>query len=154
MGNYDIIFYRINILRMEVVMKVLIRKIRHSDYLGIIDLYNNVFNKNIMYHDVNSDDDKIIVVAEADNVIVAFLEINVLNNEIENKRFALINNICVKDKFKNSKIEVLLIQACEKLSKDNNCVSIHIMKNSNLNLDFYKKLGFDNDTNLLGKEII
>ena len=38
MGNYDIIFYRINILRMEVVMKVLIRKIRHSDYLGIIML--------------------------------------------------------------------------------------------------------------------
>ena len=58
MGNYDIIFYRIDILRMEVFMKVLIRKIRHSDYLGIIDLYNEVFNKNIMYHDINSFDDK------------------------------------------------------------------------------------------------
>ncbi len=135
-------------------MKVLIRKIRHSDYLGIIDLYNEVFNKNIMYHDINSFDDKIIIVSETDNNIVGFAQINILVNEVENKRFSLINSICVKDKYKNTKIELLLIQACEKIAKDNNCSFIYVVKNNSLDFNFYKDLGFNNKISLFEKEIL
>ena len=134
-------------------MKILIRKLHHSDYLGIIDLYNRVFEKNIMYHDITQKNNKYIIVAEADGSIVGFMEFDILNNELENKYFALVNNICLENKYKSSKIEILLVQACEKLCVEKKCSSIFII-NNNIELDFYKKLGFDiNNVKLIKKQI-
>lgn len=135
-------------------MKVLIRKIRHSDYLGIIDLFNECFNKNIMYHDLNFTDNKIIIVAEVNNEIVASAEIDILNNEIENRKYSIVNNICIKKEYQKSSIVTLLIEACVNLSKENECLEVMLAVNSKYNFDLCKKLGFKDIDNLIFKKDI
>lgn len=135
-------------------MRILIRKLQHSDYLGIIDLYNKSFNKNIMYHDIEEKDNKFIIVVETDNTIIGFTEINILDNEIENNKFVIINNICLEKEYINSKIETLLLETIEKISKKYECSDIFIMKNNYIELDTYKNLGFDiSNIDLIQKQI-
>lgn len=135
-------------------MKVVVRKIRHSDYLGIIDLFNECFDKNIIYHDLNFNDNKIIIVAEVENETVACAEIDIINNEIEDKKFSIINNITIKKQYKKSSIVTLLIEACINLSKENHCCKILMLTNSKNNLDIFKKLGFSScEDSILRKDI-
>ena len=135
-------------------MKVVVRKIRHSDYLGIIDLFNECFDKNIIYHDLNFNDNKIIIVAEVENEIIGCAEIDIITNEIEDKKFSIINNVSIKKQYKKSSIVTLLVEACINLSKENNCYKILMLTNSKNNLDLFKKLGFNSvDDSVLRKDI-
>ena len=51
-------------------MKVTIRRTIGSDNTRIIDLFNECFNKNIVYHDFNNSNNNIIIVAEIEDTII------------------------------------------------------------------------------------
>ena len=123
-------------------MKVLIRKVNHSDYLGVIDLYNEYNNKNIMYHDISTYDFKKIIVAEAEGKIIACAEINILNNEIENYKYSYITNLCIKKKYQSDSVIKLLFQAIEKITIQQKCKKIILDISSKQQFETYKKINF------------
>ena len=129
-------------------MKVLIRKFNHSHYLGVIDLYNEYNKKNIMYHDINTYDFKKIIVAETDNKVIACAEINILNNEIENYKYSYITNLCIKKEYQSDSIIKLIIQAIEKISKQQKCKKIILDISNKQQFETYKKLNFIKTDNI------
>lgn len=136
-------------------MKVLIRKMKHSDYLGIIDLYNESHNKNIMYHDIETDDNKVIIVAETENTIIGCAEINITTNEVENYKYSYITNISISKKHQNQSFINLLIQACIKISERNKCQKIVLNIPNNQNFETYKTNNFKKINNtLLMKDLV
>ena len=130
-------------------MKVIIRKIKHSDYLGIIDLYNEIYKKNIMYHDININNDKNIIVIEIESKIIGCIEINILNNEIENYKYSYITNIIINSKYQSQSMINLIIQACTKISENNNCKKIILNIPNNQNYETYKKNNFKQNNNII-----
>lgn len=130
-------------------MKVILRKIKHSDYLGIIDLYNETNKKNIMYHDINITDNKTIIIAQADNQIIGYIEINILQNDIENYKYSYITNITIKKKYQSESIINLIIQACTKISTENKCIKMILNIPNNQNFETYKKQNFKQTNNIL-----
>ena len=136
-------------------MKVLIRKMKHSDYLGIIDLFNESHNKNIMYHDIETDDNKVIIVAETNNTIIGCAEINIETNEVENYKYSYITNISISKKHQNQSFINLLIQACIKISERNKCQKIILNIPNNQNFETYKTNKFIKINNtLLMKDLV
>ena len=136
-------------------MKVIIRKIKHSDYLKIIDLYNETYHKNIMYHDINTTDNKIIIVAETDDIMIGYLEINILKNELENYNYSYITNIIIRNKYQSESIINLIIQACSKISIENKCKKIILNIEDNQNFQTYKKQNFKQLNNIvLSKDLV
>lgn len=135
-------------------MKVLIRKIEHSDYLQIIDLYNEENRKNVMYHDIVGDKNRIIIVAIVDKSIIGFAQINFIKNEIENYKYSFINNICLKDKYKTKTILKLMLDTCKKLGIENNCNEMSIQCDDTICYKAFKQLGFDSyNVNLLSMKL-
>ena len=130
-------------------MKVLIRKIKHSDYLGIIDLYNETHNKNIMYHDIDTTDNKIIIVAETDNKIIGCLEIYFLKNEIENHKYSYITNLTIDKNHQNESLINLIIQACIKISEQHKCTKIILNVTNNQNFETFKDNNFKHLNNTI-----
>lgn len=110
-------------------MKVTIRRTIASDHTTIIDLFNKCFNKNIVYHDFNNPNDNIIIVAEIEDTIIGMLEIDFIENTIQNTKYAIINNVCVDDKFRHMGIGKLLLNSAEVICKDNKCSYINLTSN-------------------------
>lgn len=130
-------------------MKVSIKKIKHSDYLGIIDLYNETTNKNIMYHDINNSDNKTVIVAEVDSKIIGCAEINILRNEIENYKYSFITNLTISKKHLSDSLLTLIIQACIKISEQNKCKKILLNIPKNQDYETYKKQHFKQLDNII-----
>ena len=110
-------------------MKVTIRRTIATDNTRIIDLFNECFNKNIVYHDFNNSNNNIIIVAEIEDTIIGMLEIDFIENNIQNSKYAIINNVCVDNKYRHMGIGKLLLNSAEVICKDNNCSYINLTSN-------------------------
>lgn len=110
-------------------MKVTIRKILNSDQTAITDLFNECFEKNILYHDFNISKNSDIIIAEINEEIVGVLEIDFVFNVIQNIKFAIINNVCVKEKYRKIGIGELLIKNAEEICKNEKCSYINLTSN-------------------------
>lgn len=137
-------------------MKVLIRKIKHSDYIEIINLYNEAFEKNIMYHDIDVGKNEDIIVAEIESGVVGTLTIDYLMDRMQGKNYAIINNVCVKKEFLKTGIGTKLMENAIKLCQERGCSYIKLTSNTSREAAhaLYKKLGFKIiDTCVFKKEL-
>lgn len=137
-------------------MKVTIRKTLASDHTAIIDLFNRCFHKNILYHDFNLAHDNIIIVAEVEERIIGLLEIEFIINKVQNTKFAMINNVCVDEVFRQFGIGSLLIKSAEEICKKHNCSFINLTSNKSRTdaHALYKKEGYYIiDTCILRKDL-
>jgi len=137
-------------------MKVTIRKTLASDHTAIIDLFNRCFHKNILYHDFNLDNDNIIIIAEVEERIIGLLEIDFITNRVQNTKYAMINNVCVDEVFRQFGIGTLLIKSAEDICKQHNCSFINLTSNKSRTEAhaLYKKEGYHIiDTCILKKDL-
>lgn len=137
-------------------MKVTIRKTLARDHTAIIDLFNKCFHKNILYHDFNTTSDNVIIVAEIEEQIIGLLEIDFITNKVQNTKYAIINNVCVDEKYRNYGIGSLLVKSAEDICKERKCSYINLTSNKSRTEAhaLYKKEGYHIvDTCILKKDL-
>ena len=118
-----------------------------NDQNTINNYYENVYNK---------ENNKLFIALENDNIL-GYVFINItdpkLNAEIYKE--AIIDALYVKEEYRNKKIGTALINKAMEYAKENSAkkISISVLKNNEVALDLYHKLGFEDFSFILKQNL-
>ena len=115
-------------------MEVLFRKATIEDVDGIIELCNECFNENTevdyakkIFVDNLNDDNHIYLVGIVDNKIVAHTKITIIPTIYQPmSTYSILNHVCVKPEYRRHKIASLMLDECERISREKNCVAMEL----------------------------
>lgn len=115
-------------------MKVEFRKARLEDIEEIIALCNECFNENTnldyakeMFKKTENDENQIYLVGIVDEKIIAHTKITIIPTIYEPmKTYSILNHVCVKPEYRRQNIATLMLEVCEKISKEKNCVDMEL----------------------------
>ena len=134
-------------------MEVKFRLATKKDLEGIIKLCNECFNENTslsyakkVFKENKSDYRQIYLVGIVDNEIVAHDKINIIPTIYEDMNtYAILNHVCVKEKFRREHIGTKLLDECFKIAKVCNCKCVELWsKNFRVAAhQLYLKYGFE-----------
>lgn len=145
-------------------MKVEFRIANENDLEAIIDLCNECFNETTsieyakkVYEETKNDKNQIYLVGEVDRKIIAHTKITIIPTIYEKMNtYSILNHVCVKPEYRRHNIASLMLDECEKISKEHNCVAIELwsMNFRQPAHECYKKYGFVvNDAKFFSKEL-
>ena len=133
---------------MEVKFKIATEK----DLETIIKLCNECFEETTsiefarkVYEETKDDKNQIYVVGEAEGKVIAHAKITVIPTIYEKMNtYSILNHVCVKPEYRRHNIGTLLLDECEKISKEHNCVAMELwsMNFRQPAHECYKKYGF------------
>lgn len=132
-----------------------IREYKNSDELDVINLINNMFNKN--YNHIGKADNIDSFVVEEDNKIIGYMDITYNSDIISNRKYALFNYICISDEYGGRGYGKDLvnygINRC--IEKNINYIRLTSKSKRIKAIDMYVKLGFVKiDTNTFERVIL
>ena len=133
-------------------MDVKFRIATFDDVEAIIALCNECFEENTsldyakeMFKKTESDKNQIYIVGEIEGQIIAHAKITIIPTIYENMNsYSILNHICVKPEYRRNNIGTKMINECEKISKENNCVSMELWSKNFRQAahECYKNYGF------------
>lgn len=115
-------------------MEVKFRKATFEDVEGIITLCNECFNENTtleyakkIYKENEEDKNQIYIVGLLDDKIIAHAKITVIPT-IYGKMgtYSILNHICVKPEYRRGHIATQMLEECERISKEHDCVAMEL----------------------------
>lgn len=145
-------------------MEVNFRIAKFDDLEEIIKLCNECFGEQTsmeyakrIYEENKNDKNQIYLVGTVENQIIAHAKITVIPTIYEKMNtYAILNHICVKPEYRRHNIATKMLQECERISKENNCVAMELwsMNFRQAAHECYKNYGFIvNDAKFFSKEI-
>lgn len=133
-------------------MDVNFRIANENDVEGIIELCNECFDENTsidyakkIFNETKNDKNQIYLVGEVDDKIIAHAKITIIPTIYEKMNiYSILNHVCVKSEYRRHNIASLMLEECEKISKEHNCKAVELWS-----MNFrqpahacYKKYGF------------
>lgn len=145
-------------------MEVKFREATFDDVEGIIDLCNECFDEQTpldyakrVFKETEKDKNHICIVGLVDNMIIAHSKITIIPTMYEPMgTYSILNHVCVKPNYRRSHIATKLLDVCERISKENNCVCMELwsMNFRQPAHSCYKKYGFEvKDAKFFSKEV-
>lgn len=145
-------------------MEVNFRKATIDDVEAIIKLCNECFDENTsidyakrIYKETENDDNQIYLVGIANDEIIAHTKITIIPTIYEKMNtYSILNHVCVKPEYRRHNIATKMLDECEKISKEKNCVAMELWSNNFRQPAHacYKNYGFIvNDAKFFSKEI-
>ena len=123
-------------------MNIIVKKITKEDNLETVDeLLLEAFNvKRLGEFDCNN----IEIVAVNDSIVLGYLVLNKLYDNIKNINYAYLNYFCVKQAYQNNNIGSLMLEKAFKIAKENNISYIELTSKSERKIahHLYKKYEF------------
>lgn len=115
-------------------MDVKFRKATLHDIEPIIKLCNECFNEDTnidyakkMYIETEKDSNQIYLVGELGGEIVAHAKITVVPTIYEKMNtYSILNHVCVKPEYRRHHIATKMLEECEKICKQKNCVNMEL----------------------------
>ncbi len=137
-------------------MDIIIRDFKPEDTKSVIDLFNENFSHKATYHNIETSKSKKIIVATFNELIIAMAEIDILENCLTNTKYLLINNVCVKNEFKNQKIGSKIMKKIDEIAYNEKCNYITLSSNKTRIIahKLYKNNGYQIIDTCLFKKII
>lgn len=136
-------------------MEVDFRIANYDDLENIINLCNECFLENTsldyakrVFEETKMDKNQIYLVGYYNNELVAHAKITVIPTIYENMNtYAILNHICVKEKYRKHNIATKLLVECEKISKEHGCVVMELWSRNFRHAahECYKHYGFTLD---------
>lgn len=133
-------------------MEVNFRIAEFNDLEEIIKLCNECFTEQTsieyakrIYEENKNDKNQIYLVGIVENQIIAHAKITVIPTIYEKMNtYAILNHICVKPEYRRHNIATKMLQECEKISKEHNCVAMELwsMNFRQAAHECYKNYGF------------
>ncbi len=145
-------------------MEVRFRLATSDDLEAIIELCNDCFNENTsmeyakeVFAQTEHDRNQIYLVGEVEGKIIAHTKITIIPTIYEKMNtYAILNHVCVKEEYRRHNIATKMLDVCEKICKEKNCVAMELwsMNFRQAAHECYKKYGFVvNDAKFFSKEI-
>lgn len=145
-------------------MEVSFKVATANDIEAIIALCNECFNENTsldyakeVFAKTQNDDNQIYLIGVVEGKIVAHAKITIIPTIYKPMAtYAILNHVCVKPEYRRHNIATKMLDECERISKERNCVAIELWS-----MNFrqsahacYKHYGFEvNDAKFFSKEI-
>ena len=135
-----------------------------DDVKGIIELCNECFLEHTsleyaldVFKKFEHDKNHIYIVGTCDGMIIAHTKITIVPTIFEGvKTYAILNRVCVKKEFRQHKVGMTLLKACEAVCKRHGCILMRLWS-SNYRVpahNLYKKYGFvAKDSQIFVKDI-
>jgi len=145
-------------------MEVKFRKATMDDVEAIIKLCNECFEENTsidyakkIYKETENDENQIYLVGIANDEIIAHTKITIIPTIYEKMNtYSILNHVCVKPEYRRHNIATKMLDECERISKEKNCVAMELWSNNFRQAAHacYKNYGFVvNDAKFFSKEI-
>lgn len=145
-------------------MEVKFRKATIDDVEAIIKLCNECFEENTsidyakrIYKETENDENQIYLVGIANDEIIAHTKITIIPTIYEKMNtYSILNHVCVKPEYRRHNIATKMLDECERISKEKNCVAMELWSNNFRQAAHacYKNYGFVvNDAKFFSKEI-
>lgn len=145
-------------------MEVQFRIANINDLEGIIKLCNECFEEQTsmeyarkIYNESINDKNQIYLVGTINGQIIAHTKITVIPTIYEKMNtYAILNHVCVKPEYRRHNIATKMLEECERISKENNCVAMELWSNNFRQPahECYKNFGFVvNDAKFFSKAI-
>lgn len=133
-------------------MNISFRIAESSDVEEIIKLCNECFEENTdidfakeIFEKTKDDKNQIYLVGEVNDEIIAHTKITIIPTMFgEMQTYSVLNHVCVKKEYRRHNVATLMLQECERISKENGCVSIVLwsMNYRQAAQSCYSKYGF------------
>lgn len=145
-------------------MEVKFREATSNDIEEIIALCNECFEEETsidyakkVYEETQNDSNQIYLVGLAGDKIIAHTKITIIPTIYEKMNtYSILNHVCVKPEYRRHNIATRMLEECERISKERNCVAMELWSN-NFRVpahECYKNFGFIvNDAKFFSKEI-
>lgn len=119
-------------------MNIYFRKACYDDVFDIITLCNECFGEetDIEYAKENfkkteNDDNQVYVVGLVDGKIIAHSKITIIPTMYKPMAtYAILNHVCVKPEYRRHKIATKMLDFCNEICKENNCVKMELWSNN------------------------
>lgn len=115
-------------------MEVSFRMATIDDLSGIVNLCNECFNENTsldyakeIFLKTQNDENQIYLVGELDGKIIAHVKITIIPTIYEKMNtYSILNHVCVKPEYRRHNIATKMLEECQKISKERNCVAMEL----------------------------
>ena len=145
-------------------MVVKFRKATDEDIEAIINLCNECFEENTdidyakkVFEQSKNDDNQIYLVGIVDDKIIAHSKITIIPTIYKKMNtYSILNHVCVKPEYRRHNIATKMLQECERISKEKNCIAMELwsMNFRNAAHECYKNYGFiANDATFFSKNL-
>ncbi len=145
-------------------MKVEFRKATIDDVEGIIALCNECFSENTsleyatkVFKETAQDENNIYLVGTVNGQIIAHAKLTMIPTMYEKmNKYCILNHVCVKPEYRRHKIATQMLEVCEKICKEQNCVCMELWSNNFREAAHacYKHYGFIvNDAKFFSREV-
>lgn len=146
------------------LLNAVFRKATIDDVESIITLCNECFGENTdfeyakdIFNKTENDNNQIYLVGEVENKVVAHAKITIIPTIYEKMNtYSILNHICVKPEYRRHNIATKMLEECERISKEHNCVCMELWSKNFRQAahECYKAFGFVvDDAKFFSKEI-
>ena len=133
---------------------MIVKKIKKEEYNLAVKIYNESFNKNTINIKLPLLGD--LLGLYENNNLIGIIQIDYINDIMDNKKYAIINNFCIKNEYRNKGYGNNFMNECIKYLKEKNIdkINMHSNKNRTYAHKIYKNNNFQIvDTILLNKDL-
>lgn len=145
-------------------MKVEFRTATIDDVEGIIALCNECFAENTsleyankVFKETAHDENNIYLVGTVNGQIIAHAKLTMIPTMYEKmNKYCILNHVCVKPEYRRHKIATQMLEVCEKICKEKDCVCMELWSNNFREAAHacYKRYGFIvNDAKFFSREV-
>ena len=122
---------------------MIVKKIKKEEYNLAVKIYNESFNKNTINIKLPLLGD--LLGLYENNNLIGIIQIDYINDIMDNKKYAIINNFCIKNEYRNKGYGALITNiACQKSEKGGKEKIMLYANNANKSaISAFKKAGFE-----------